>query len=233
MNKQVPHEPEPVRQGCHEFDLQLAEYLEGAPSPQVLAHAKSCPYCSVILADFELIRTESSSLGADPPAAVWASIRSTLVAEGVIQEPSRGIFGGFLFPSFARMAAPAAALACLAIVGAIMLVPPASLDNSTNSAWLTAADRNTVAEHVFKVEDEDLASTVSELEKSFEAQQALLPPSVKAAYQQGLRSLDDSIRECRESVGREPGNTLAREFLVSAYSQKAEVLAAALKYDVP
>ena len=90
-----------------------------------------------------------------------------------------------------------------------------------------------MAARVLKVEDEDLAATVSDLEKDFNARRESLAPTVKETYLQGLKSLDDSISECRASVQKEPGNTLAREYLVAAYTQKAEVLAAALKYDVP
>jgi len=55
---------------------------------------------------------------------------------------------------------------------------------------------------------------------------------VKATYRKGLESLDASIEECRASVEREPGDTLARQYLVAAYTQKAEVLATALQFDV-
>jgi len=234
MNDRIQDGSEASRAECREFDSQLARYLEGEAFPQVAAHAKTCPYCSVVLSDLELIRTASRSLTlVDPPPTVWANVRATLAAEGAIREGSRGLFGGFPFPSLARMAAPLAALACLAIISTVMLVPPGSLDHSKNSAWLSPTDRNSVAARVYTMEDDALVSTVSDLEKSFEAQQASLAPAVQAAYREGLKSLDDSIRECRESVDSEPGNTLAREFLVSAYSQKAEVLAAALKFDVP
>ena len=95
------------------------------------------------------------------------------------------------------------------------------------------ADRQEMAARIYATEDASLAATVSSLEESFNARQASLAPSVKAAYLKGLRSLDDSIRECRASLEREPCNTLTRAYLVSAYTQKAEVLAAALKFDVP
>jgi hypothetical protein len=46
-----------------------------------------------------------------------------------------------------------------------------------------------------------------------------------------LNSLDASIRECNDSLQREPGNSLAHEYLLAAYSQKAEVLSSALEID--
>lgn len=234
MSNQDRDQSEASREACRQFDINLAAFLEGEPRPQVTAHAPTCPFCSVLLGDLELIRTESCALSLeDPPARLWANVRSTLAAEGVIRERQRGFMGGFAFPSFGRVAAPVTALACLAVLSSVLMVRPSSIDRSRTSSWLSVADREAMAAKVYTLEDSALASTVGELENNFQARQASLAPSVQEAYLKGLQSLDDSIRECRESVESEPGNTLAREYLVAAYSQKAEVLAAALKYDVP
>ena len=225
---------ESSRLACRQFDIDLADYLEGESRPQVPLHAQDCPFCSAILADLELIRVESRSFTLEePPPRIWANVRSTLVAEGVIRERAAGLFGVFPFPSFARLAVPVSALACLLVFSSILMVPPSSIDHSSTSRWLALADRDAVAEKVFLLEDSALASMVGDLEKSFEARRTSLAPAVDETYRKGLESLDDSIRECRASVESEPGNTLAREYLTAAYTQKAEVLAAALKYDVP
>lgn len=222
------------RAACRQFDLDLPAYLEGEARPELLRHAEACPFCSVILADLEQVRQQARVLPLEEPSArLWANVRSTLAAEGVIREqPSRSA-GWLAGLAWGRFAAPVGALASLMIVSAVLLVPPGSLDHSRTSAWLSVTDRDAMAARVYRQEDSALASMVGELEKSFNAQQASLAPAVKAAYMKGLKSLDDSIRECRASVEREPGNTLARQYLVAAYTQKAEVLAAALKFDVP
>jgi hypothetical protein len=222
------------RMACRQFEVDFADYLEGESRPQVPLHAKACPFCSVILTDLELIRAEGRSFSVEePPARLWANVRSTLAAEGVIRERAAGRFGIFAFPSFARLAAPLAMLACLLLFSSVLMVPPSSIDHSSTSRWLALSDRDAVAEKVFLLEDSALASMVGDMEKSFEARRTSLAPGVEATYRKGLESLDDSIRECRASVESEPGNTLAREYLTEAYTQKAEVLAAALKYDVP
>lgn len=224
---------EASRPACRRFELDLSAYLEGESRPEAVLHAESCPFCSVLLADLKLIGAEARSLPLeDPPARVWANVRATLAAEGILRQPGSRA-GWFSFPGLARWAAPAGALAALAVISAVLLVPSAAIDHSRTATWLSVSDREAAAARVLENEDSTLASTVSELEKSFEARQASLDPSVKQVYRTGLKSLDESIRECRASVEREPGNTLAREYLVDAYTQKAEVLAAALKFDVP
>jgi hypothetical protein len=53
---------------------------------------------------------------------------------------------------------------------------------------------------------------------------------VQVIYQKRLRSLDNSINECRDSVRRQPADDLAQQYLLTAYAQKAEVLASALEF---
>lgn len=234
MTDQKRHEPEASRGACRQFETNLADYLEGEPCPQVAAHADTCPFCSVILRDLEGMRTECRTLSLeDPPARLWANVRATLATEGVIRERRQGFLGGLAFPVFGRAAVPVTALACLAVLSSVLMVRPSSINRSRTSSWLSVADRDATAAKVYTLDNSALAGMVGELENNFEARRGSLAPSVQESYRKGLQSLDDSIRECRQSVESEPGNTLAREYLVAAYSQKAEVLAAALKYDVP
>jgi hypothetical protein len=76
-----------------------------------------------------------------------------------------------------------------------------------------------------------LEQVVHELEETFRAREGSLAPDLKATYENSLISLDASIRECSDSLQREPDNSLAHEYLLAAYSQKAEVLSSALELD--
>lgn len=218
---------------CQQFEIDLGAYLEGEARPEVTRHAEACPFCSVLLADLKLLRSEVRALPLEePPAQVWANVRAQLAAEGVFREQASWQ-RWFSLANLQHAAAPLGALACLAIFSAGLLVPTSTMDRARTAGWLSLKDRDAAAARVLKVEDGDLADMVGELEKDFNARQASLAPVVKETYIQGLKSLDESISECRASVEQEPGNTLARQYLVAAYTQKAEVLAAALKYDVP
>jgi hypothetical protein len=68
------------------------------------------------------------------------------------------------------------------------------------------------------------------MEKSYWAREKSLDPSVQVIYQKSLRSLDNSINECRASVRRQPADDLAQQYLLTAYAQKAEVLTSALEF---
>ena len=76
-----------IRPACREFELELSAYLEGEARPEVARHAESCSFCSALLSDLVLIRTTAGSLPqVDPPARLWANVRATLEAEGVLRE---------------------------------------------------------------------------------------------------------------------------------------------------
>jgi hypothetical protein len=222
-----------VGAGCRRFDAELAVYLEGENAPAVVEHARECGFCAAIVADMELMRSACQQIPLeDPPARLWANLRATLVAEGIIRESAGGRLSLIRRLAWGHVAAPAGALACLAFLSFFLLVPPDALDHTKTAGWLAVNDRTDIASQVYAVEDGELARQVQELQKSFEARESSLAPAVKATYRKGLESLDASIEECRASVEREPADTLVRQYLVAAYTQKAEVLATALQFDV-
>ncbi len=207
-----------ARAQCLQFDLYLPAYLEDGSHPEILSHAQKCDFCSVVLADLQLIRSQShEAMLEDPPARVWANVRATLDAEGVFREPTKGWLGWkAMLPraGLLRYATPFAALALIVLFGTILLVPPKSLPPAP-------------------VIDASLAAPVGleKMEISYRNREKLFDPVVHASYQKGLDSLNNSIQECQESVKKEPGNTMAREYLATAYQEKAAVLSAALEYD--
>jgi len=218
-----------ARAQCLQFDLNLPAYLEDGAYPEVLTHAQQCASCSGVLADLQLIQSQShDALLEDPPARVWANIRATLESEGVFREPSPGWFGwpGWTtwFPKtgLLRYATPFAAFALMVLFATTLLVPPTSVGPQRISSLSpgAASDVSIAA----PVGLDKMEITYRDREKSFD-------PVVQASYQKGLESLNNSIQECQESVKKEPGNTMAREYLATAYQQKAAVLSAALEYD--
>jgi hypothetical protein len=220
------------RAQCSQFDLELPAYLEGEDCPALVKHASQCPYCSVVLADLHLIQSQlQEAILEDPPARVWANVRATLAAEGIFREPISGWRAWFPQRGLVRYAAPFAALASMVLLATVLTLrptlqaPPVSVGSNTPAvAAVTVAVAN----------NEDPLSPPAGLElmeKSYQASEKSLDPVVHASYQKGLKSLDNSIEECEASVKKDPGNTLAREYLAAAYEQKAAVLSAALEYD--
>jgi hypothetical protein len=151
---------------------------------------------------------------------MWASIRASLIAEGIIREPEVP-WRRWLerWPAWAGFHNPVAvaALGCLMVIGIGLLRVPSSPKSAARQVH--SVDLSEFA---------GAAAAVGPMETSYHAQAAFFTPSVKEAYQKSLDSLDGEIRECLNSVQQEPGNSLAREYLLAAYQQKAYVLQSAL-----
>jgi hypothetical protein len=221
----------PQRESCRQFDRDLPAYLEGEERPAVLTHAKECPYCAVVLADLEQIRFATHHLPQEePPARLWAYIRANLVAEGIIREQVPAWQRWLPRPALFPRSAPLGALAALALFAATLLIPPRAVEGPGRPTALAGGGTMAAASVVSPGLDENLARTLSEMEKTYLAQEDSLEPTLKDTYRKSLDSLDACIQECLRHCQKEPGNALARQYLVRAYQTKAEVLASALEF---
>lgn len=221
----------PQRESCRQFDRDLPAYLEGEEHPAVLTHAKECPLCAVVLADLEQIRFSSRHLPQEePPARVWANIRANLEAEGIIREQIPAWRHWIPRPAFFPRSAPLGALAALAFFAATLLIPPRGMEEPNGLNAPAPGGKITAASVVSIGLDDNLARTLSQMEETYLARESSLEPTIKDTYRKSLASLDDCIQECLRHCQKEPGNALARQYLVHAYQTKAEVLASALEF---
>jgi len=78
---------------CSDVQRVLPDFLDGEPGarlqPDFQAHLKSCPDCSDLVSDLNLISTEARQLAAtdEPAPRVWVRIAAELRAEGIIKDP--------------------------------------------------------------------------------------------------------------------------------------------------
>ena len=218
--------------GCYRFELELEAYLEGEERPFVPAHTRECGYCRVIVKDLEALRRAARELPLEEPSpAVWSNIRAQLEAAGAFAEKA-GFWDWFRQLDFLRRPVPVAAFVGTLILGCLLTSPRNNPEQDTHSV-LSGRPAGTAVRSMALVGDsEALVQAVRELEQSFRAREGSLEPDLKATYENSLVSLDASIRECRDSLEREPDNSLAHDYLLAAYSQKVQVLSSALEYDV-
>jgi hypothetical protein len=200
-------------EACRRFDALLPDYLDGQDRPDVTDHAAGCVFCAALLADLLMVRAGAGEMvDEDPPARLWANVRATLLEEGLIRPapPRRTWLDWFLRP------VPAASLAAVLLVGFLSV-----------RFWLNSPPKS-----ISETDDPQLSASVAqvaEMERVFNDRSSALDPSLKAAYQRGLDALNAEIEECRSSLSRQPDDGLAREYLASAYHEKAAVLASALE----
>ena len=217
---------------CAQFEDALEAYLEGEARPFVASHARECASCGALLADLQLIRQTARELPQPAPSPrVWANVRAKLEAEGAFTAPVswwRQVLAWRLSPHLV----PLGVLATLVLLGSVLTMPSGNLQRWSGPEGVAdySAGAHTDSA-VPPTEDSALAQLVSDLENNFRANEASMTPDLKATYEKSLVSLDGSIRECLASLQHEPRNTLAHDYLLTAYTRKAEVLSSALEFE--
>lgn len=217
---------------CTEFQEILPEVFEAGRTAEQAAHLKSCPRCSGLLADLDLIAREARQLQelAEPSPRVWNSIEIELRREGVIHEPQGG-------PSLAAPRARAWNLgAWLAPVAALALVAFGIGVYQRGSLSPQAPPQLTATAPV-QVSSPQLAKS-QPANNSNEDQQLLAAvasrsPAMRAQYASNLQNVNAYIRDAEESAQADPNDEEAQQIVMDAYEQRAAVYEMALDRSLP
>jgi hypothetical protein len=204
--------------------------MEGEARPFIVSHAHDCAPCGALLADLQSIRVAARTLPREEPSrVVWANVRARLEAEGAFGVPVSG-WRQIMAWRFLHHAIPMGVLAFLIFLGSALTLPSTSMQRWGSADEMGDSHTATqTASTMLTGEYGNLAHVVSDLESSFKANEASMAPDLKATYEKSLVSLDGSIQECLDSLQHEPRNTLAHDYLLTAYTRKAEVLSSALE----
>jgi len=189
-----------------------------APLPEAArAHLAGCRHCQGLLDDLETIVSAAHELPAEvePPARVWVSLRNQLEAEGIIKEavaapaaerPSR-------WPGLAQFLR-GRALATVTVGALIAAAAIVQIRYSGEGLAPGSADSIEPARQV-----------VNDAERDLQNMHLAGTSPVDASLRQNLQQIDDFIADCERHLKEAPQDELAREYLYSAYQQKAELLA--------
>ncbi|HUJ41319.1 MAG TPA: hypothetical protein VLW54_12300 [Candidatus Acidoferrales bacterium] len=206
---------------CEEFELHAAQWLEGERTPETAGHLQSCTRCSTRMADLELIVSAAATLPElDPPERIWTSIRTELEREGLFRErKSVAERVRQWLPALPRTALATAALSALAVL--LLLAPQSQVVQTARHVvdWGPRWNMTQVSEQLASGEtlaDQDVH---------------LRDPEVVQSYQHNLALVDNVIGECQKKVNEDPGDELSRQYLATAYQQKAELLTALAERD--
>ena len=213
---------------CTEFQELLPEVLEGGRTAEQESHLKSCPMCSGLVADLDLIAREARQLQEvdEPSPRVWNSIEITLRQEGIIRDPH---VGPLLVPTKSRSwnLAWLAPVAALVLVGFGIVVYQrgpdpklsADIDSAIPSAVITP---KTMQKPNVNDEDDQLLAAV-----------ASRSPAMKAQYASNLQNVNAYIKDAEESAQADPNDEEAQHIVMDAYEQRAAVYELALDRSLP
>ena len=213
---------------CADFQEVLPEVIEGGRSTEQESHLKSCPMCSGLVADLDLIAREARQLQeiAEPNPRVWNSIEIALRQEGIIRDPR-------LRPELVPPRPRRWNLAWLAPVAAILVVGfgisvyqrnphlSARLGHQAPPA-ITNPQTSENPPNVSKIEDEQLLAAV-----------AKRSPAMQEQYASNLQNVNAYIKDAEESAQADPNDEEAQQIVMDAYEQRANVYEMALDRSLP
>jgi hypothetical protein len=216
---------------CAEFQEILPEGFEGGRTAEQESHLKSCPMCSGLVADLDLIAREARQLQAvaEPSPRVWNSIEIALRQEGIIRDPH---LGPSLVPSIPRRwnMAWLAPVAAVVLVGFGIVVYQRGSGDSKLSAHRDTPPHAAVANlqtsqkpsNVNNSEDDQLLAAV-----------ASRSPAMQAQYASNLQNVNAYIRDAEDSAQADPNDEAAQQIVLDAYEQRATVYEMALDRSLP
>ena len=212
---------------CQQFMEGAADWMEGRWSSDAQAHRSGCPRCGALLADLEAIRHAAPLLAepfAEPPERVWLAVRAQLQTEGILRTQRNWL--DRLKDSLAVVPRPAMAGAYAALFAAGVALffvtsnhPVAQLAPRNTASEISTSQSSAPLDSVYSAQ---LASVELNTMGSVRAQD----PAIAASYRQNLAIVDNFISVCEKRVEEDPQNSVAREYLLNAYQQKADLLAA-------
>ena len=203
-------------------DVEQALELEGLePLPEAARlHVAGCRRCQGFIADLDAIVSAANELPAEvhPPARVWISLRNQLETEGIIRpeavprEERSSWWHGFGHLLRSRALATVTVGILIAVAAVVQLQHRNGIQTSFNG------DLPPSIEQTRKI--------VNDQEIDLRNMHLTSNSPVDASLQQNLQQLNDFIADCERHLKASPQDELAREYLYSAYEQKAELLAA-------
>ena len=214
-----------------------------SPLPEAArGHVAGCATCSSLVADFAGIIAAANELSpeVEPPSRVWVALRAQLEAENIISAPhitdiaeanvakdritSEKFVWWQVFAHTMRGRILATASVALLVVAAGYF----QITRKTTAEPMSSETPIVVepfAAAATSLDQEELS--LGPLQKVSVGGSEVSP--VDASLRENLATLNTFIKECRKRLREDPSDQIARDYLASAYQQKAEILAAMME----
>jgi hypothetical protein len=225
---------------CKELESVLEGQGLGPLPDEAQQHLAGCQACQGILADFSAIAAIAKTIPADvnPPDRIWISVRAQLKAEGLIREPveipEKSPQRQNRWQNLAALLGPrnlaTVGVGLLLLIGAALetrkIHGPASTSDSNVATGSNIATPASLVPQVALPAPSEAGVTLQQAEQDLPNIQLAGNSTVDASLRQNLRTVNEFIAECEHHLKLNPQDEMAREYLYSAYQQKADLLAA-------
>jgi len=205
----------------------ISESLDGEigtkRQAELKAHLEACPDCRALARDFTVIVGQARNLATpEPSPAVWPKV-ATAVRESLGEAPTvapgrKGWLGVFWDKAAWRYAAAAALV--LVIVGAV------AIRRAPWRAEAGPAQRNSAEYTLSKLREAQgyYEKAIQSLSEAVISRDSSLSPEIAEIFKLNLAAIDETIQACRQIIEGDPGNLMARAYLLTAYRGKVDAL---------
>jgi hypothetical protein len=205
---------------CAQIKEWISGYIDGeldhSRSVILEQHLKECRECRQWLDDLKTIKQTAGRLNEPVPSTDWETIQARLKQK----EPSgsRSFKPVRFFPGLKPALAAAAAvfiIVAAAVVSWNVFDFPAGI--SANGSRGTALSKLQEAENHYQ-------SAIQSLKEAAEAREGSLDPNIKLIFEANLEIINSSIAYCKQAVLEYPEEVDTRNFLLTAYREKMDLL---------
>ena len=174
----------------------------------------------------KISRLEELRRDIPPPHDGWPALEAKLRASGMapmsaaVEQPGRARRWR---PRMMHVASLAAVLAAVVVGISIdrWILAPAPLSGPVAAAPGSGAEREMPVAYFT---DPRYQRERAQLLRSLNARLARLPPASRQKVLKSLATIQQSIHDIQQALGREPGNALLQELLIDSYQNEMQVL---------
>jgi len=196
------------------------------------AHVAGCPSCTALVEDFSAILIAAKQIPAEvePPARVWVTLVGQLQAEGVIRQPQVTTLAETpaWWKSFGTLMSGrkwvSAGVAALVVIAGVYQMRYRTVERPIPTNVVSVPEPYAETGTTLDQEEQSLGpmQTVGTLNNG-------ASHNVDVSLRENLATVNAFIKECRKRLQEDPNDPMAREYLSTAYQQKAEILAAMME----
>ena len=207
---------------CSKAQKLISDHIDGlldaGKAMRLEKHLDDCPGCSRFLSDMESIVNSAKTLDTPGPFNdLWPAIKRE------VQSGNRKARKGWkdFLPDFTLYSrGPVFALA--SILGFILLLPMLYLGLPHMRNAGDGPKAGTLS--TFLTAEQHYQSAIEALDRALAARETKLNPELLAVFENNLAIIDDSIRICKDSIGKSPENRETGKLLLICYREKVELL---------
>ena len=217
---------------CKDLEQVIEERGLTQLSEAAQAHAAGCPSCTALVEDFSAILIAAKQIPAEvePPARVWVALAAQLEAEGLIRQPTVTTLaetpaGWKSFGTLIRgRMLVTAGVAALVLIAGVYQMRYRTAERAIPAKVVSVPEPYAETGTTLDQEEQSLgpmqtAGTLSSVASNY----------VDVSLRENLATVNAFIKECRKRLQEDPNDPMAREYLSTAYQQKAEILAAMME----